>query len=72
MVLKIDDLETRSATRQRCYVPCLLVLGSDLSRTDGIAMQLHRIDFRVEYRSMSDIITVMDKDIFVLLLKSSN
>lgn len=57
-IMKIDNLATRSTVRQRLYVPlCFWFSGGDLSRAlMTIAMQLHRIDFRVEYRSMNDLI----------------
>ena len=57
-IMKIDNLASRSTVRQRLYVPlCFWFSGGDLSRAlMTIAMQLHRIDFRVEHRSMDDLI----------------
>ena len=57
-IMKIDNLASRSTVRQRLYVPlCFWFSGGDLSRAlMTIAMQLHRIDFRVEHRSMNDLI----------------
>ncbi len=57
-IMKVDNMQSRSTIRNRLYVPLTFwFTGGDLSRAlMTIALQLHRIDFRVTYRSMKDLI----------------
>ena len=59
MILKVPGaMHTRSTIRNRLYVPMSFwFTGGDLSRAlMTIALQLHRIDFRVTFRKLSELI----------------
>lgn len=57
-IMKVANMHSRSTIRNRLYVPLTFwFTGGDLSRSlMTIALQLHRIDFRITYRSMKDLI----------------
>jgi len=68
MVLKVpNQMHTRSTIRNRLYVPLSFwFTGGDLSRAlMTIALQLHRIDFRVTIRSLPELIANYDATITV-------
>jgi len=57
-IMKVANMHSRSTIRNRLYVPLTFwFTGGDLSRAlMTIALQLHRIDFRITYRPLKDLI----------------
>lgn len=58
-IMKVTNMHSRSTIRNRLYVPLTFwFTGGDLSRAlMTIALQLHRIDFRITYRPLKDLIS---------------
>ena len=54
-IMKLASTETRSTIKNRLYVPFSMWFSGSLSRAlKTIAMQLHRIEFRVSFRKLNE------------------